>query len=410
MPGAVSARTAPSPFAWVVAGFWLIMLAIICARVGVNPHKQSVYTADYQTAGWHWLHAQEVYSTHRHFLYSPLAAAAFVPLALLPLVLGNIVWRLLCAAAVAGVTAAWLRAGLSRLDAAQAQPASSLTASITFLLLLPLAVGNINLGQMNLVVLVLAAASVLAVRERHWNTAALLLAAAGYMKIYPLSIGLLLALLYPRKLAWRLALAALLLFGLSLIVQSPGYAWYEYRSWFAHLGVDDRLDVDLFASWRDFGFLLRACGLPVSDNAVRAIEVAAGGILALFLWVGQQRWQWSEDRLLGAVFFLGCSWMVLFGPATESATYVVLALPVCAAFGAVLAPPVSPVMRLWFGTAYGMLVFSEITNSWFHASTHHLAFRALQPVAALLFVAGVVWRLSVDPETSGSPALPSLSQ
>lgn len=388
------------------------MLAIICVRVGVNPHKQSVYTADYHPTGSHWLHGQEIYSNHRHFLYSPLCAAAFVPLSVLPLAVGNIVWRVICTAALAWVTSAWLRGGLSRLDGAPAQPASSRTRAITFLLLLPLAVGNINLGQLNVFVLVFATASVLAVRGQHWNVAALLLAAAGFMKIYPLSIGLLLAVLYPRRLAWRLALAIVLLFGLSLILQRPSHAWNEYREWYSHLIVDDRLDIDLFASWRDFGFLLRAMGLPVSDNGVRAIEVAAGGILALFLWVGQQRWAWTEDRLLGAVFYLGCSWMVLFGPATESATYVVLALPICAAFGAVLAPPVSTVQRLWFGTAYGMLVFSEVTNSWFHASTHHLAFRALQPVAALLFVAGVVWRLNarVDPGTSRFPAQPSLSQ
>ena len=67
----------------------------------------------------------------------------------------------------------------------------------------------------------------------------------------------------------------------------------EYRHWFAVLGRDDRLDVDLYATWRDFGYLLRAVGAPLSDHAYRLMEVAAGGALAAFLWLGQRRGRWS---------------------------------------------------------------------------------------------------------------------
>jgi hypothetical protein len=331
-------------------------------------------------------------------------AAAFAPFATLPLRLSNILWRLFCAAALLATAKAWLRHGLSGFgepgDAGR-KPGATTTA---FLLLLPLAVGNLNLGQINVLVLAAVTAGVLAVRVRAWNTAALLLAAGGFMKIYPLAVGLLLALLYPRQLSWRLLLALAGLFILSLLLQRPAYAWQQYHGWYAVLHGDDRLDIDLYASWRDFGFLLRACGVPLSDSAYRLMEIASGGVLAIFLWLGQRRWGWSEARLLGGVFSLGCAWMLLFGPATEAATYIVLSLPVCAALTAAWeikpgagSPRLLGWWRMIFAVSYALLLLADIANSWAHGSTHHLYMRALQPVAGFLFAAGVIgWLASPE--------------
>ncbi len=395
---------------------WALALLLICVRVGWSPHKQSVFSADYLPAGAHWLRGEEIYNARHHFIYSPLAAAAFVPFAVLPAGPSGILWRLGCAAAFAWVCAAWLRSGLSNLrsetSSFAAAPPGYTNLGIAFLLLLPLAAGNLNLGQLNVGVLVLTAGSVLAARARRWNLAALLLAVGGFMKIYPLAVGLLLAMLYPRQLSWRLAVAVAALFLVSLGLQHPAYAWREYRQWFAVLGGDDRLDVDLYASWRDFGFLLRACGVPLSDSAYRLMEAGAGGLLAVFLWLGQHRWRWSEDRLLGAVFSLGCAWMVLFGPATEAATYVLLALPVCAALlaawrrlpGAVGRQPGFNGFTAVFAASYALLLLADLANAWFHGWTHHLAMRALQPVAALVFTGGMVGWLMRKPAAESLPA------
>jgi hypothetical protein len=379
---------------------WLIVLLVICVRVGISPHRQSVYSVDYVTAGWHWLHGQGLYTASRHFVYSPLVGAAFSPFAVLPLRLSNILWRLVCVAALVYTASAWLRSGLSGLGDVPSRGSVSASTTTAFLLLLPLAAGNLNVGQINVLVLAGTAAGVLAASRKHWNLAALLLAATGFMKIYPLAVGLLLALLYPRRFSWRLLLALAALFVLSLILQRPTYAWTQYGGWAAVLRGDDRLDIDLYSSWRDFGFLLRACGVPLSDQAYRVMEVAAGGALAVFLWLGQQRWGWSETRLCGGVFALGCAWMLLFGPATEAATYVVLSLPVCATLTAAWRLPGADGTRrarglpAAFAVSYALLLLSDLANSWAHGGTHHLYMRALQPVAALIFTVGVVcWLL-----------------
>ena len=378
-------------FAWIVAGLWMAVVLAVCVRVGIKPEKQSVYTVDYATAGRQWLHGGEVYRASRHFVYSPLTAAAMVPFGVLPDRVGNIVWRLFYVGLFAGVAAAWLRS----------ERAGPMATAAAFLMMLPLCTGNVNNGQINMLVFVLAAGGVLAVRGERWNLAAVLLAGAGFVKIYPLAVGLLLAVLFPRRLVWRLAAALAGLFALSLVLQRPSYAWREYHHWFAVLGGDDRLETDIYESWRDFGFMLRASGVPLSDRAYRVMEAAAGGALAAFLWAGQRWGKWERERLLVGVLYLGCAWMLLFGPATEAATYVLLALPVCAAL--VAAWRVRSPWRWAFVASYVLLLVTDLTGSWFHSLTHHLYTRAQQPVAALIFAGAVAVSLwSRRPDKSES--------
>ncbi len=410
--------SAPAPrvsrYARAVCWAWVVVLLAICVHVVISPHTQSSYARDYAPAGWHWLHGTEIYSRRHHFVYGPPVAACFAPLAALPGVTGDLLWRLGSAGLLLGVGGAWFRSRTSSLgDDWPARPRRSLPLPTAFLLLLPLAIGNLNLGQMNVLVLALAAGGVLAVRRESWSLATVLLAAPAFIKIYPLAVGLLAALLWPRQLSWRLALALLGGFALSFALQRPAYVWSEYRQWFAVLGRDDRLDVDLYATWRDFGYLLRASGVPLSDHAYRIMEVASGGVLALFLWWGRRWKHWPEDKLLGGLFCLGCAWMMLFGPATEAATYVVLALPVCGLLVAAWSLPATPVSEkstmLWralLTTVYALLLFADTANALFHGLTHHLFMRALQPVAALIFAGGVVWRLGRRlPDAPAGPML-----
>ena len=386
-----------------VACAWLIVLLAICVRVGVSPQRQSAFAADYLPAGVHWIHGLEVYRARAHFIYSPLVAAAFAPFAVLPARLGGIVWRIGCVAALGWAAAAWLRSGLSGLGDAPALPPASPVMTTAFLLMLPLAAGNANVGQMNLLVLTLTAGSVLAAGKHRWNLAALLLAIGGFMKIYPLAVGLLLALIYPRQLPLRLLAALCILFIVSLVLQRPAYAWSEYGHWFNSMGADTRLDIDLSVSWRDFAFLLRASGVPVPDRVVRVLEVAAGAALAIYLWLGQQRWGWPESRSLGGIFSLGCAWMLLFGPATEGATYVLLSLPVCAALTAAWALPPAPgqsraiALPAIFVTSYALLLLADVTDAWVKGGRNLLYLRALQPIAALVFAAGIICWLQRRP-------------
>ena len=399
---------------WVAIWAWGIALLAICVRVGYSPHRQSVYAADYVRAGWHWLHGAEVYKYRQGFIYSPPTAAFFAPFSMFADPVSGILWRLFGAGCLLGAAVAWLGSDLAGLGRFPAAGKTAGGVSVGCLLFLPLAVGNMNLGQMNVLILALVAVSVLAARRQSWTLAAVLIALATFVKIYPLALGLLLVTLYPRQFSWRLASALAALFVLSFGLQHPSYVWREYGQWFATLGGDRRLDNGLYLTWRDFGYLLRVCGVPVSDRAYRAIEILAGGGLALFLFLGQRRGGWSQEKLLGGVFCLGCAWMMLFGPATEAATYVVLALPVCGALVAAWSLPSGfPVdrfvvsWRVLLTTTYVLLLLADLLNGWWQGHTRHLFTRTLQPMAALLFTGNVVWLLLRGTPAASTVPLPA---
>ena len=399
-----SVRPPTSTLALAVRWAWILILLAVCLRAGISPHRQSSYTADYAPAGWKWLHGAEVYGRREGFVYSPPTAAFFAPFSLLGDRIGGVAWRLFSVLGMLAAAAAWFGSRWSGAGHLPARWPGANTVATGCLLLLPLAVGNVNLGQMNVAILALAAGGVLAAGRQSWNLAAVLLALAAFVKIYPLALGLLLAVLYPRQLSWRLALALAVLFLLSFGLQHPPYVWREYGRWFAALGGDNRLDTGLLFTWRDFGYLLRVCGVPVSDRAYRFMEASSGGALAGFLLLGQRRWYWSQEKLLGGVFCLGCAWMMLFGPATEAATYVVLALPVCGALVSAWTLPADPPdhrfvlsSRTILTTAYVLLLLADVLNGWWHGHTRHLFTRTLQPLAALLFTGNILWFLLRSP-------------
>ena len=62
--------------------------------------------------------------------------------------------------------------------------------------------------------------AILAAHEKRWTLSAVALGFSAYLKIYPLSVGLLLVLLYPRQLGWRLALTLILMGAASFLASA----------------------------------------------------------------------------------------------------------------------------------------------------------------------------------------------
>ena len=80
---------------------------------------------------------------------------------------------------------------------------------IVYLLLVPLAIGNIDIGQANPLMAGLFLLAIAAVRVQRWNSAALCVTVAALFKLYPISIGLLICLIAPKRFGWRLLTAIL---------------------------------------------------------------------------------------------------------------------------------------------------------------------------------------------------------
>ena len=198
----------------VVLTLWVIAAVVIFVKTVLKPGSQTVFPIFY-TAGGRWLRGENLYSGGNDYLYSPLIAAFFAPFSLLPMSLANLAWRTLNLAAFLGTVGLWLRHGVQQIPKARH--------ALVFLIMLPLSIGSLNNGQSNPLLIALVMTSLVMARSERWALAALCIALVTFLKIYPLAVGLVLALLFPRKFSWRLALALIALAALSLILQHPSY-------------------------------------------------------------------------------------------------------------------------------------------------------------------------------------------
>ncbi|HEX5273286.1 MAG TPA: glycosyltransferase family 87 protein [Gemmataceae bacterium] len=327
------------PWQRVALAAWVALVAGVGTRVMLRPGRQTVYPI-YARAGQEWLAGEDVYEVERSaapplgsawellsppwrppvgwglasFRYGPPAAALLTPAGLLPGPAGELLWRLGNVAVLLVAARWWLRRGAP-------YPLTPGQRGLFLFVLAVLAIGSLNNGQTNPLLLALLLATFTACAEGRFNLAALCLALAFWLKLYPLAFGLLLALAYPRRLAWRLPLAVLLMGAAAFLLQRPGYVAREYVNFARALSLDDRSDWPAVGAYRDLRLLLRTCGLTVGAGTYAALRLGGAALVAGLCWAGRR---WPARRRLAGTLHLGLCWVLLCGPATESPTYLLL--------------------------------------------------------------------------------------
>jgi hypothetical protein len=367
-------REHAQPVGWLrlTAVAWAAVVLIVCAHALLRPHRNSVYPI-FAEAGRDWSAGGELYEEDMApFRYSPAVAAFFAPFALLPDGPGGALWRLLNAAVLLAGLAWWTR------DA----PSPGWRA-VVFLLVLPLAAGNLHNGQSNALVLGLLLTATAAVARQRWNLAAVAVAVAVLFKLYPVALGLLFAAAYPRRFALRFALALTVGLALPLILQRPSYALGQYAEWAHHLANDHRQNLTPDLWYRDARSLLMTAGVGVSERAWVLIELAAAALCAA---AAVRAGSLAHSARLP--FALGCFWMTLFGPATEPATYLLLAPTAAWAVVDVWEARRGSVLRGFVLAAHGLFAASVVVM-WFPVGRLPWV-QELRPAAAVLLLIAVL--------------------
>ena len=351
---------------------WLVILMVIAGRVLVAKRSNSVYPI-FSTAGAAWLAGEPIYRPPTpeldQYRYSPIVAAVFSAWSLLPSQVGEILWRLLNAAVLLAGVACWSRWQRPDWDR-----------GAMLLLVIPLAIGGLNNGQCNaLIAGLLLFAQVWFARGQFW-AAGCAIAACTLLKEYPLALGLLFALIEPRRFTPRLLVCVAAGLLLPFAFRSPDYVLEQYRAWTARMMNDDRSITAISLAYRDLHLLLRVYGLPITLMQYRALELSLAGACALFVW--RRRESWSRQHATWVCGALASCWMTLAGPATESPTYV-LAAPLLAA--CVLGSMERSRWRLGLSlTSYALFTFAAIIV-WFPGSVSGPVHQSgIQPLAALL--------------------------
>jgi hypothetical protein len=358
--------------------FWSFSVAMICLHIYQHPASHSVFTA-YREAGEAWIHQAELYGTPGTFLYSPLIAALYSPFALISQNASEAIWRLLIGLALP--LALWFNAR-TLFDFSKNQFACLL------LLILPLTLSSLNNGQANIIIIILFLVAPAGALEKRWWTCAFCASFAVYWKIYPIAFALLLTIIFPKKLTVRIVIMLISLFVISLLLQKPSYVLQEYGNWFVNLAADRRRTHAYYGRWRDFYLLLRLMGIPISTMWWRILEVGTGVIAATICLLGAIR-RWPHVTLLFGAMSLAIVWILLFGPATEAATYVLIAVPsaylLIAGWSDVSMPP----LRITSTMTYLGFVGAHMLNSWLHIKENIYFVHAIQPCLALCFCAAL---------------------
>jgi hypothetical protein len=376
----ISSRRIWNVCAWVV---WTAVVVALILRPLLLSHRGTSFDT-YQLAGAHWLHGEDIYTQWMGFVYSPAVAAFFAPFAWMPVSLANVLWRLLNTAFLLGGLAAFLKSGLFA-------GIMERNFGVLYLLLAPLAIGNIDISQANPLVEGLLLLAIAAVYNERWTGAAICVAIATYFKIYPIAVGLLICVIAPRRFSWRMLIALLLLLLIPFIFQHWSYVWNQYHAWIATRTSDDRRQWPIEKLPLDLWFLIHwVWHLPIPPKVYSLIQLGSAGALALFCAVQTLR-GWAKNRILIGLFCLVSIWMTLCGPATESYTYLILAPAIVLALVQAFDGHQPAPLRILVSAAY-ILQLLAVTRASF--LPHFKPFWALSvlPFSALLFLAyALLW-------------------
>jgi hypothetical protein len=298
---------------------WGIFAVALCAKVLVEGDRHSVYPA-FAGAARDWM-AGEVMYDHEGYYYSPTFTVSFIPFALLPDRLGQMLWGLLGVGLFVWSLRVFYRDVLPRHWTKEMEGAFLL---LTF----GGSLRPIWSLQSNTILMasILFAASAI-VRERWWR-AAWLLAAPIYIKVWPAIAAGLLSVQWPRKLIGRGIAACAAIALVPFLVKAPAAVAGYYHDWLVCI-TSRQANAGRFTGYRDGWTIWEQFSSPVNPKAYFVLQ-AVGGLatLAWCLWIGWGRR--AEDRrqkaeVITYTLAAWSAWQLLLGPGTERLTYIIVA-------------------------------------------------------------------------------------
>ena len=361
-------------------GLWGIFLLSLTIRNILRPNDVGD-TGVYLAGARHWIEGVALYTYEQNigFVYSPFAAICYTPLTLVPPFVARTLWQFFSAAILligfAGICKYGPFPGINgRLLAAG------------LVLLLPLSMHNFVESQANALVIGFMMIAVTAVSLERWMLAAIAIGIAVYWKVYPIVVAMLFILIAPTQMTWRLLLVFLMMALIPFACQKASYVLEQYQLWYATRIQDNRLNYPLKIAPLDLWYLLvRRARLPISETAYQIFRVLSGAAIAWFCIVGRLR-KWPSERILGGMFSFVCAWIILFGPASENETYLLLAPAIVLGVLESLSLPSPTISRSLILSAYLLLFFMMGIRQAFFPTARLSFLLPFQPIAAVCFL------------------------
>jgi Glycosyltransferase family 87 len=332
----------------------IILLLVVAAATGVRtllqPARHTVFPI-FATASHHWWHDQPLYVDYApldYFRYPPVFAVFVSPFAALSLRMGGVLWTWLGLGVYASGLWQFRRHVLPGIWTPRRELAFFALATAGAL------AGLWNAQSNALVAGLLLWAAVALVRGENWTCAGWL-AVAISLKPTPLPVVLLLCALWPRRLAVRFVLALLAIACVPFLTRPPATVAHHYADWIAQqrLLANERWPGfrDGWTVWQVVRHGLAgndgpiALTAPIDSSGYRLLQAITG--VACLAWCLARRFARIDEReLVLQTLGMGTAWLMLFGPAVEHPTYVLLAPFLAAAVVGLETAPVSRILAI----------------------------------------------------------------
>ena len=294
----------------VAIGLWLALFFGVLGRVVFSPVTSQSVVPIYLGAGERWLEAKPLYGVvcdDDLFRNPPGFALLFSGVTSAPPKLVAIVWRMIGIGIFLWGLVQWRRIlGSSK---------SGWSLSVAALLILP----SFNNGQVNLHVVGCVLCGMSAAAYKRWWLASAWLTAGIALKLYPIAAAGLAFVVQPRKLFPRLLVLSAAAFAVPFLFQEPLYVVYQHEEFITCAMEDDRTHAIPDRVPRDWTIIPHLYfDVIASQETELVVSIVSGLLMAGLVWFRR-----TEGFALPLA--LALIWMTLFGPATESNTYSLLA-------------------------------------------------------------------------------------
>ena len=299
----------------VAFGFWALFIIVVIVKCFVAPRTHAMYPS-YAATGRIWWFA----STDPDLgigIYGPFFAQLIGPFCALPDELGGALWYVFSFLFVLFGLYKFLTKVLPELD--------SKTISIFFLLVPWCGIASFYNGQVNLIIVGCFLWAIVAILANHWLLASFALAVPVAIKAYPIAMAMVLIGLYPKKLFHRFLFATIILLCLPFVFHKPDFVLQQYADWLSCLTAGTR-----YTRWAhtDFRTFLARWFVTISPENYIPVQVITGLWVGLCAYIYRLSSDSKRETLLYA-YILTSIWLVLFGPASEEATYILASPAAC---------------------------------------------------------------------------------
>ena len=366
-------------FAWFG---WAALFAVIAAMIVAGNTRVAI--PSYWIAALNWIAGKGLYDGTGvgGFVYLPQAAILFVPFALLPQVLCEIIWH--------AVNISTFAIGVHEFSQLAGKKTGIELFPLMTLVTIPFAWDCARNGQATLAMTGLMLLAVSDVAGSRWWRATFWLSLGLALK--PLTIVLvLLIIVIERAMTWRVLLGMVAVALVPFLVQHPAYVFQQYSACFhntvmaAHVGV-------VANGWSTPFTALRIAGVEVPELVQTALRLTAAVATLILCIIARQRHR--ADRYAIYLFSLAATFIILFSPRTETVTYALLG-PAIAMF---LAQAFLIEKRIAYGMLLTSIALATIGSGFFQPLlAPHAEGIWLPPFMAIFFALYLLFRFSTDP-------------